>query len=149
MNCCTLSWSCVLPWEWDKLECTGAGLQHSHEGKWRSKSWSCYSCDQWQDSRKWCGLSWGRFRSDIRKMFFTQRMVGHGPDSPGKWSQHQQFNKCVWTMLLGTGCDCWGVLCRTRGWTWGSWWIPSKSAYFMVLWIKGSRGRTAILVTVL
>jgi len=43
-----------------------------------------------------------KFRSDIRKRFFTERAVGHWSRVPTKWSWHQtcQSSRSVWTTLL-------------------------------------------------
>lgn len=34
----------------------------------------------------------------------------------------------------GSWCDSWGVLCRTRGWAWWSWWVPFNVSCSMNLW---------------
>lgn len=39
----------------------------------------------------------------------------------------------VWTMLLGTWCDFWGVLRRDTNWTPWSLWVLFNSAYSMIL----------------
>lgn len=73
----------------------------------------------------------------------------HSPDMSSCWHLHalnwgklrlpmEVVTAClssirVWTMLLGTWCDFWGVLCRERNWTSWSLWVPFNSAYSMTL----------------
>jgi len=47
-------------------------------------------------------LRQGKFRLDMRKRFFRERMIVTGTGSPGKWSWHHtcQKSRSIWTMLL-------------------------------------------------
>lgn len=54
-----------------------------------------------------------------------------------------QSSRCIWTMLLGTWCNFWGVLHRVSSWTWWSWWIPFNS---YILWLYDSKWNTPALL---
>lgn len=64
-------------------------------------------------------LSQGKFRLDIRKRFFTQRMFGDWNRVPRKavTAPSLSDSRNIWTMHSGTWCDSWRVLCRARSWT--------------------------------
>lgn len=76
-----------------------------------------------------------RFRSDVRKRFFTHRVGGHWNRLPrGMVTSLTEFKVHLDNILshvvglLGT------VLCRARCQTWWSWCVPTNSGDSMVLW---------------
>lgn len=77
-----------------------------------------------------------RFRLDIRKRLFTQRVLGHWNSLLREALQHQtwQNSRTFWTMVSGTWCYSWGDLWRARSRTQWSWWTPSNTTYCMILW---------------
>ena len=50
-------------------------LQILHEGEKRGRCWSLVSDLLWRDTREWLKASSGKFRLDIRKRFFSERVV--------------------------------------------------------------------------
>lgn len=52
------------------------------------------------------------------KSLSPRRWLTTGIDSPRRLAQHQAYlSSSVWTMLVGTLWDSWGVLCKARRWT--------------------------------
>lgn len=103
-------------------------LQHPYERKQRSRRSSLHPRHHWQD--------WSWVRLDVRKRLFPQGVVAHWTGSPGMWSRPRAWQSCrsIWATLLDTRCDFWGVLCRARNWAGWSLWVPSNSAYPVILW---------------
>ena len=80
-------------------------------------------------------LSQGRFRLDIWKWFFLERVARHWNRLQGQWSQHYacKSSRNLWTML-----PCFEflvVLCGARNWNQWSLWVPSNLGYSMILWL--------------
>ena len=52
-------------------------------------------------------LHQGKFRLDIRKNFFTERVVKHWHSSPGRWLSHHPWmcSKTIWMWCSGTRCS--------------------------------------------
>lgn len=75
-------------------------------------------------------LGEGRLRLDMRKGSSSRGRLGTGTGSSRQWSQPQAClnSRSIWTILSGTWCDSWGVLCRARSWTQRPPRLPSNSA---------------------
>lgn len=99
-----------------------------------------FTHNYWQDSRK-------RHESETGEVWVQyQEIVLHpegfwaleqAPWGCGHSTQPDKAQISIWTMLPGTWCDCWGALHMARSWSWLSWWVPSYSAYSMILWFYG------------
>lgn len=100
------------------------GLQLPPEGKQRGRL-----CDRTQGNG--LELCQRRFRMDFRKMFLTQSVVEHTPQSGGHSTNLTEF-KLVCVQVHGVILGA--VLCRARSWTWLSLQVPSNLAYSVILY---------------
>lgn len=105
-------WNCNL----FKLETYSTSILHFHLDHEGSRGAGADLFSEVTTDRSWgksMNLCQGIFRLDIRKRFYTQRVVEYWTGSPGKWSciSRTEFkNSAPW-------CDFWPVLCRVRSQT--------------------------------
>jgi len=71
-------------------------------GSGREAARLCFLVTSGGTRGKRMGLRQGKFRLDMRKRFFRERVVVIGVGSPGKWSWHQacQSSRSIWMMLF-------------------------------------------------
>lgn len=89
----------------------------------------CMVCDQWQDSRAHVKLRERRFRLDIRKKFFPQKVAERWNRLPREMviAPAWQSWRHVLAILSGTS------VLKARIWMQWSWWVPSNSLHSMTV----------------